>query len=36
VQALQEVVTTLAEELLVPGVAVGVLHNGQEHHAFHG
>jgi CubicO group peptidase (beta-lactamase class C family) len=36
VHALQEVVTTLAEELLVPGVAVGVLHDGQEHHAFHG
>jgi CubicO group peptidase (beta-lactamase class C family) len=36
VQALQDVVATLAEELRVPGVAVGVLHDGQEHHAYHG
>jgi len=36
VQALREVVSTLAEELRVPGVAVGLLHDGQEHHAFHG
>ena len=35
-QALREVVSTLAEELRVPGVAVGLLHDGQEHHAFHG
>ena len=35
-QALSEVVSTLAEELQVPGVAVGLLHDGQEHHALHG
>ena len=32
----REVVSTLAEELQVPGVAVGLLHDGEEHHAFHG
>jgi len=36
VQALSEVVSSLAEELQVPGVAVGLLHDGQEHHAVHG
>jgi CubicO group peptidase (beta-lactamase class C family) len=36
VKALSELVSTLAEELQVPGVAVGLLHDGQEHHAFHG
>ncbi len=34
--ALQDVVAALAEELQVPGVAVGVLHDGREEHAFHG
>jgi CubicO group peptidase (beta-lactamase class C family) len=34
--ALQDVVVALAEELQVPGVAVGVLHEGREAHAFHG
>ena len=33
---LQDVVGALAEELHVPGVAVGVLHDGREAHAFHG
>src|SRR3954466_11400426 len=33
---LQEKVTALAEELEVPGVAVGVLIDGEEHYAFHG
>jgi CubicO group peptidase (beta-lactamase class C family) len=33
---LQGVVTALAEELQVPGVAVGVLLDGREEHAFHG
>jgi CubicO group peptidase (beta-lactamase class C family) len=36
VNPLHEVVSTLAEELQVPGVAVGLLHDGQEHHAVHG
>jgi CubicO group peptidase (beta-lactamase class C family) len=36
VSELQDVVSTLAEELQVPGVAVGVLLNGREEHAFHG
>ena len=35
-QALGDVVSKLAEELQVPGVAVGLLHDGQEHHAVHG
>ncbi len=35
-EALQEVVAGLAEELQVPGVAVGVLLDGREEHAFHG
>ena len=34
--ALQDVVPELAEELQVPGVAVGVLHDGREEHVFHG
>ncbi len=34
--ALQEQVTAIAEELAIPGVAVGVVHDGQEHYAFHG
>ena len=34
--ALQDVVSSLAEELQVPGVAVGVLLDGREEHAFHG
>jgi CubicO group peptidase (beta-lactamase class C family) len=34
--ALQDVVSGLAEELLIPGVAVGVLVDGREEHAFHG
>jgi CubicO group peptidase (beta-lactamase class C family) len=34
--ALQEVVAALAEELQVPGVAVGVLLEGREEHAVHG
>ncbi len=33
---LQDVVASLAEELQVPGVAVGVLLDGREEHAFHG
>src|SRR5438067_12223737 len=33
---LQDQVTALADELAVPGVAVGVLHEGEEHYAFHG
>jgi CubicO group peptidase (beta-lactamase class C family) len=36
VQALQEVVSTVAEELELPGVSVGLLHDGQEHYAYHG
>jgi CubicO group peptidase (beta-lactamase class C family) len=34
--ALREVVAALAEELRIPGVAVGVLLDGREEHAFHG
>ena len=34
--ALWDVVAALAEELQVPGVAVGVLLDGREEHAFHG
>jgi CubicO group peptidase (beta-lactamase class C family) len=34
--SLTEQVTVLAEELEVPGVAVGVLHDGEEQYAFHG
>ncbi len=34
--ALQDVVAAVAEELQVPGVAVGVLLDGREQHAFHG
>jgi len=33
---LQKQLTELAEELQVPGVAAGVLHNGEEDLAFHG
>ncbi len=33
---LQQQVSTVAAELAVPGVAVGVIHQGQEHYAFHG
>ena len=33
---LQDVVSSLAEELQIPGVAVGVLLDGREEHAFHG
>ncbi len=33
---LRDVVASLAEELGVPGVAVGVLHDGEEHHVCHG
>jgi CubicO group peptidase (beta-lactamase class C family) len=36
VQALKDVVSMLADELQVPGVAVGMLHDGEEEHAFHG
>ncbi len=35
-EPLNDVVSTLAEELQVPGVAVGLLHDGEEHHAVHG
>ncbi|HWL66723.1 MAG TPA: serine hydrolase domain-containing protein, partial [Actinomycetota bacterium] len=35
-QELQNRVKELSEELAVPGVAVGVLIDGQEHYAFHG
>jgi CubicO group peptidase (beta-lactamase class C family) len=33
---LQAKTSDLAEDLNVPGVAVGVLHDGEERHAFHG
>jgi CubicO group peptidase (beta-lactamase class C family) len=36
VQALSDVVSTLAAELQIPGVSVGLLHDGEEHYAFHG
>jgi CubicO group peptidase (beta-lactamase class C family) len=36
VQALGDFVSSLAENLGVPGAAVGVLHDGEEHYAFHG
>jgi CubicO group peptidase (beta-lactamase class C family) len=36
VAALQDVVSGLAEEMRVPGVAVGVLGDGREEYAFHG
>jgi len=36
VQALQDVAAALAEELQVPGVAVGLLHDGQEHYGYYG
>ena len=35
-RTLQEWVTEAAERLAVPGVAVGVYHDGEEHYAFHG
>lgn len=35
-QELREAVSTLADELQVPGVAVGLLDGGAEHYAFHG
>ena len=35
-QDLQNRVKELADELAVPGVAVGVLNDGKEHYAFHG
>jgi CubicO group peptidase (beta-lactamase class C family) len=35
-EQLQEVVKAQAEALEVPGVAIGVLHNGEEQYAFHG
>jgi CubicO group peptidase (beta-lactamase class C family) len=36
VQALGDVVSTLAEELELPGASVGLLHDGEEHYAYHG
>lgn len=33
---LQEKVAEVAEEFQVPGVAVGVIHNGEEHYGYHG
>jgi CubicO group peptidase (beta-lactamase class C family) len=36
VEALQDVAAALAEELRVPGVAVGLLHDGQEHYGYYG
>jgi CubicO group peptidase (beta-lactamase class C family) len=36
VDALRDVVSTLAEELQIPGVSVGLLHEGDEHYAYHG
>jgi CubicO group peptidase (beta-lactamase class C family) len=36
VQALGDVVSSLAEELELPGAAVGLLYDGQEHYAYHG
>ncbi len=33
---LQQQVSAITEELAVPGVAVGVIHQGEEHYAFHG
>ncbi len=35
-RALRDVVSTLAEKLQIPGVAVGLLYEGREEHAFHG
>lgn len=35
-QVLRQKVTEMAERLDVPGVAVGVYHDGVEHYAFHG
>lgn len=35
-QPLSDVVSTLAEELQIPGVAVDLLRDGQEQPAFHG
>src|SRR5579884_900249 len=34
--ALQQKVTELADQLQVPGVAVGILHDGEDSYAFHG
>jgi CubicO group peptidase (beta-lactamase class C family) len=36
VDALRDVVSTLADELQIPGVSVGLLHDGDEHYAYHG
>jgi CubicO group peptidase (beta-lactamase class C family) len=36
VQELHDVVSSLADELQVPGVAVGLVHEGEEQHVFHG
>jgi CubicO group peptidase (beta-lactamase class C family) len=36
VHELDDVVSSLAHELELPGAAVGVLHDGQEHYAYHG
>jgi CubicO group peptidase (beta-lactamase class C family) len=36
VDALRDVVSSLAEELQIPGVSVGVLRDGDEHYAHHG
>jgi CubicO group peptidase (beta-lactamase class C family) len=33
---LQAMVSEVADELEVPGVSVGVVHNGEEHYAYHG
>jgi CubicO group peptidase (beta-lactamase class C family) len=33
---LQDTVSELAEELGIPGVSVGVFHDGEEHYAYHG
>jgi CubicO group peptidase (beta-lactamase class C family) len=36
VQALEDVVSRLAEELELPGASVGLLHDGEEHYAYQG
>src|SRR5690349_15613477 len=35
-EALRDAVASLAEELNLPGASVGVLHEGEEHYAYHG
>jgi CubicO group peptidase (beta-lactamase class C family) len=35
-QALNDIVSSVAAELALPGASVGVLHDGEEHYAYHG